>query len=374
VATREIAPMALSFVTLDRKRIAVAALLLAIIGIAVYSIVTAFLSHPDYRAAQEAASRRDFEGAGRLVQRYLQEYPADRAAWLLAAQTARRQGKLADAAQNLDAYTRLAGQNAEGDFEKCLLRVQSGEVDEGEKLLAKNPAQKSAMLEAIIEGYLNRLLLGLHHELGMTGQGEISTADYARAHDAVDQWLDSCVDRVDQTQGYVWRGKLYAVAKDYPKAHVAFRKALELDPDHRAARENLGLLLVADTPQEAARHLQLARKQDAANVTIGYNLAITYRALGEHEQARTLLDELLEAHPNDSALLVERALVAMDERRLPDAEFLLERALRAFPGHVQGNLLYSQVLQQRGRSVEAQRYHDKYLELQAQMKRQQEAK
>ncbi|MSQ96913.1 MAG: tetratricopeptide repeat protein [Gemmataceae bacterium] len=361
-------------VSANKRRLALAGLLVLIVVAAAGAwIYVRFGGDADYRAVQDALARRDFQEASRRLQKYLDAKPGDRAVRLLTAQTARRQGDFQDAASHLQIYENHAGADADVDQERRLLRIQQGNLIEAEATLAwcaKNPnaLQTPLMLEALIEGCLSGLWATLQCE--MAGQGEVSPADFARAQRAIDQWLAQRPGQPDQVQGHVWLGKLHSVARDYPKAHAAFRKAVDLDPQSFAARELLGLSLLHDAPAEAALHLQALHQRDPANAKISYFLATVRRTLGELEAAAQLLDAVLAQQPEHVPALVERGRVALDQRHAADAELWLHRAMTLAPNHAQANMIYSQCLQQADRAAEAKRYHDRFLEIEAEVKRQ----
>ena len=365
------APEPASWWRLDRKRIAVAALVLLIIGGAVGWVAVHFWRDPNYRAAQEAIGRRDFAEAGVFLQKCLDAHPDDLDLRLLVAQTARRQGDLRTALGQLQACERRGAVGAELDLERRLLRVQQGDLADADDLLAlcvKSPraAQTPLVLEAVIEGSLTYLFGKFSQE--MAGQGELSVADFAPARQAVDQWFELRTGRDDQVQGFIWRGKLASLARDHPKAQEAFREAVELDPENFAARELLAISISGEAPAEAARHLEKLRQRDPDNKKVTFTLARVCHTLGKLDQAEQLLDEFLTVHPDDVPALVERGSVALDRRKPQDAERWLQRAVQIAPDYPQANLLFSQCLQQTDRAAEAKSYHDRYLQIDARMR------
>jgi tetratricopeptide (TPR) repeat protein len=337
----------------ERKRLAVAALLLVVIGCAVFMIVRAYSNHPNLRLAQKALEQRDFKAASWHLGQYLEAHPGDSAARLLAAQTARRNGDFAQAVEHLEIYQRRGGRSSDADLEQRLTRLQAGDLEEADLLfdrcsLGPKAADTPLVLEALIEGCLRRAAESIRDELTHDGkQGEISIAAFDRGQRATELWLAQRPATVDQVQGFVWRGKLAGVARDFPKAQAAFRLALDLDPEQATAREYLGLSLVQEAPREAATHLQ--RVYD--------------RALGELDQAAKILDGLLALRPDDVSFLVEYARVALDERRPEEAERWLKRALALAPDDAQAHLVYRDCLTQSNRPAEAAKYQDKYLQI-----------
>src|SRR2546430_2699064 len=93
------------------------------------------------------------------------------------------------------------------------------------------------------------------------------------------------------------------------EARDAYRRALELDPDHADAHVNLGRLLVeAGRAEEAETHFRAAVADHPGHATAWFNLGIAL------EDRRRL---------NDAVKAYEQAIVA--DRRLADAYFNLAR-------------------------------------------------
>src|SRR5205823_5987843 len=93
------------------------------------------------------------------------------------------------------------------------------------------------------------------------------------------------------------------------EARGAYRRALELDPDHADAHVNLGRLLVeAGRAEEAETHFRAAVADHPGHATAWFNLGIAL-------EARRRLNDAVKAY--------EQAIVA--DRRLADAYFNLAR-------------------------------------------------
>src|SRR2546426_6455955 len=93
------------------------------------------------------------------------------------------------------------------------------------------------------------------------------------------------------------------------EARDAYRRALELDPDHADAHVNLGRLLVeAERAEEAETHFRAVVATHPGHATAWFNLGI---ALEDRRR------------PNDAVKAYEQAIAA--DRRLADAYFNLAR-------------------------------------------------
>ena len=81
------------------------------------------------------------------------------------------------------------------------------------------------------------------------------------------------------------------------EAEIAFRKAFELDPKSATAAYNLSVILSKDRPAEALEWGRKASKLESENIRHTYTLAYFLRQSGEFEESISLLQELIEQHP-----------------------------------------------------------------------------
>jgi Flp pilus assembly protein TadD len=91
------------------------------------------------------------------------------------------------------------------------------------------------------------------------------------------------------------RGEKARIKEQFEKAAVHYQKALEVDPEFVAARNNLGaVLMIMNKPGEAATHLEECIRQDPHNPMAPANLAVSYLMLRRFEDAeqsaRTAVD------------------------------------------------------------------------------------
>ncbi len=163
----------------------------------------------------------------------------------------------------------------------------------------------------------------------------------------------------------MWRGRLYGFANDSARARADFRKALELDPDHLDARMYLALSVAQELPEEAVAHFHRLCQQYPDNKVARFSLASTRRALGQLEEARQVLDEMLASNPNDVSVLIERGYIALDTQRVEDAERWLRRAVELAPSDARSHLALSCCLRVAGKETEAKHYQDRFQQLEA---------
>jgi len=348
------------------KQIAPVVALLLLIGAVVLMIVQYLRRDNDYQAAQKALDRRDFRAASVLLKRWLSGHPRDRDALLLAAQTSRRRGSLDEARNYLEECQRVGSRSEGVAHEQRLLRVQQGHLAEADALLKAcldHPDDSDPLvLEAVIEA-----LLRPSPSLSVP-------PDLKRLLRAADLWLGHRHSDADQAQGFVWRGRIHRQLEEHGAAVADFRRALELDPDHFDARLNLALTIAQEAPEETATHLQRLHERDPDNVHVSYSLATVRRGLGQLEQARVILDDILASKPETSVLvsaLVERALISLDEGHPKQAEPRLRQALTLAPTEPEVRLALSRCLQMSGRTDEAKVHQEQFLRLDAERKRKQ---
>lgn len=98
-------------------------------------------------------------------------------------------------------------------------------------------------------------------------------------------------------------------------------------------------------------------------------LAVGRHGLGQFEEARQLLDELLAANPKNFPALVERGRLALDAQQPAEAEASLRRAEALAPDHADVNLQLGRTLQLLGRTQEVQRYQERFRQIDAAQKR-----
>jgi predicted Zn-dependent protease len=322
-----------------------------------------------YRAAEQALDRRDFDDASAHLEKCLDVSPRELPTRLLAAQAARRRHDYEEARRQLYAFKQNKGPAQALESEYRLMRAQQGDLDEARLLLSfcedhPDDPDTPMALEAAIEGSLAALTDAFSASL--TFAGGPAEEYVVKVQRGADLWLRLRPGKADQVQGLVWRARAHAYTNDQLKAKEDARRALELDPDHFEARMELAFFLTQDAPAEAAEQLERLRERHPDNVQVRFALAHLRRSLGQLDQARQLLDELLAAQPKHLLALVERGRVALDAEQFDKAEQLFRRAFAQAPDDPAVNLALSDCLQKiPGRSTDAKEYHERFLKLEA---------
>jgi predicted Zn-dependent protease len=315
-------------------------LVLGLLGLGGYCTAR-FLRLQYHRAAAErAADHYDFEEATRHLAICLQLQPRNASLHFQMARNTRRANHLQLAEEHLRRCQQLEGRNPENALETLLLRAQGGDIVEAEKLLLEQVSLSSPdtdlILEALAKGY--NLIYHLDASMGC---------------------LNHLLERQpDNVEALLLRGSLRMTAGYYTGALEDYRRAVEAQPNHRAARYRFAdALLRIDQPEKALRQFEYLHQQpqdDAADVLLG--LARSHRQLGHTETARQLLDDLLADNPHHCYALLERGKIALAFESPATAERLFRQAVADYPYDPQSNYLLAQALRKQNREAEARDY------------------
>jgi tetratricopeptide (TPR) repeat protein len=310
--------------------------LLGTIGLGVYSAGLYTWAYYNYWDAQRALARRDFAQARLRLERCLQVWSNSADTHFLMAQTARRSGAYDDAERHLNTCRQLQGVPEAIELEQYLLRAQRGDLSRVEAYLwaciQKDHPDKLLILEALSQGYLK-------------------TYNLPGAVDCLSRWLQM---QPNQLQALIWRGQTLERLRQPDDALEDYRQALALDPDAEEARLRLADLLTdSHHGKEALEHYDYLRQRHVANSKVLLGLARCRRQLGQSEEARQALEELLAEEPNDFAALAERGRLALEAGDPAAAEEWLRKSLAIAPYERETNHIFLQCLHRRGKKQEA---------------------
>jgi len=348
-----------------RTWITLAVLLLLLAGAAYWAGLHVWGSY-HYRAAEQALERRDFPEAAGHLKKCLDASPSDLTWRLAAAQTARRQGEYNEALEHLAAYQQEGGSAEALARERKLVEAQRGDQALIDQLLTSCEQRPEALetpaaLETAIEGFRNVL---------RAAAGAKPPPQYlARLRRAADLWLRLRTGPADQAQGLVWRADFLKRADDRRAAVADLRRAVELDPQHFEARLELATLVAPEDPREAADHLEALRRRHPDDNRARFLLALVRRSLGQPDEARQLLDEVLASEPGHAGALLARGQLALDAQQPAEAERWLRRAWTLEPEEPETNLALSDCLKMAGQADEAKTFEDRFLRIKAQRAR-----
>jgi tetratricopeptide (TPR) repeat protein len=315
----------------------VAGAVLVLLGLGVAVAAGTLWVEYHLRAARLALERRDFPRARAHLTRCLQARPNAPEVHFLAARAARRAGDADAAERHLSTCQRLGWVAEAVELERALLRAQRGELARVEGYLLpgirKDHPEAVLILEALAQGYLKTYRLG-------------------EALHCLDLWLQREPDCVP---ALVWRGEVKERRQQFTEAAAAYRRAVELDPDHDPARRHLAqVLLRADLAEEALGHFEHLYRHQPGNPVVLLGLARCQRLLGRRDEARQLLEALLAGQPGHVETLSERGRLALETGEAAAAEDWLRKAVALAPYDRDALYLLYQCLLQRGRRDEAQ--------------------
>jgi tetratricopeptide (TPR) repeat protein len=293
-----------------------------------------------FRRAEEALERGAVPRARRHLARCLKVWPRGTATRLLAARAARLAGAFAEAERHLRVAEEVGGDTPPLRLEGHLLEMQRGSAGPVLEallwaLIDDEHPQVDRLFEALTLGYLYSYRLG-------------------QAQDCLARWL---AQGPDNPRALYLRGLLREGLQDFTGAGKDYRRAVELAPEHDAARRRLAeYLLHTHHADEAAEHFEHLRRDDPDDAALRFGLARCRREQGEVAAARALLDELLAEQQPQFAWLVERARLAQAEEDHDGAEQWFRQALALDDSDAEVCYAYASCLERRGARTEARRW------------------
>jgi tetratricopeptide (TPR) repeat protein len=291
-------------------------------------------------AAENALSQDDLVAAREHLDASLKFWPDDASTHLLAARIARLTGNFPDAEQHLDECKRIDGMSDALQLEWCLLRAHSGDLSQVEdglwQSLNENHPRSLLIIEALVYAYIEEMR-------------------YATALGCLAWWLERQPDHI---RALDWRGWVRGRMDYKDGMYEDYKRVLQLAPEHWRTRLRLAHALLADKDTKAAHyHLGLLKRSHGDDSEVLAATAECHALLGEMDEARRLLDQLLQHDPKNAPALLQRGRMADSPAQ---REVYFRRALQAQPGLYEARFqLYYTLLQQK-RSLEADAELKKY--------------
>jgi len=161
--------------------------------------------------------------------------------------------------------------------------------------------------------------------------------------DELSLWQDAAAKSPLMPRVHVHLGNALSAAGDRSQAMIAFTKAVNLDPEHRAAHTNLGniayeLALEESDPRRRKRHLGTAQAayqkvllMDAGHKEALNNLGSVYLIQQDHTKAMELYDHLVTIHPNFADGHYNRGQAALGLDKLEEAQLSFANNVRLAP-------------------------------------------
>jgi len=310
--------------------------------------------------AREAVAVRDFPRAIAILDKRLQENPADLEARLLAAQSARRSNQLHKIGDYLRDYEKHGGRTDAVALEERLRLVQSGDVKAVADLLrecekSEPSAENFLKYEAIVIGCLE--ILAVKHRAGEPLE---TGPEIEQAIRAVERLLQMPMSKWDNAEAFLWSGTIHSRAKLHSRAVSDLRKATELVPHHFDARKYLALTIAQESPSESISILEALVKERPDDRANQYMLAASYRVVGRTDEAGLVLDSLLRARPGEPQFLIERGKVAIDAGNAAEGEVYLREAAETLPDDPDVLVGLSKCLRLQGKTDEADRLNKRF--------------
>jgi tetratricopeptide (TPR) repeat protein len=299
-------------------RVGVVLLALVLLGVGTACVFLWVQHH--LHAAQEALDRYDFAEAQHHLELCL-KVRSSNALRVLASQAARRRDAYEEAEQHLAACGQMMGMTGSTALERLLLTVQQGDdLDELEALLkartGPSHAEAPFVLEALAKGYENRFW-------------------HADALSCLNQLLERSPEH---SQALLMRARIYEdlarisrPAVYYNDALRDYEKAVALRSTPEARLGLAGALYRVGRPWDAMLEYERLRQERRADPEVVLGLARCRFNLHEVDEARRLLEELLERHPGHADGLLERGRLEFHAGYLSQAEEWLRQAVDAAP-------------------------------------------
>lgn len=292
--------------------------------------------HFHLSAARSAVERGHNAEAARHLRACQRVRPDDREVNLLIARVARRGGEWEEAERFLDACWAAGGDDEALVRERLYLRAARGDVEAASApilgRIAAGATDASAAREALVTGHLYRF-------------------QWERASRLLDDWLAA---EPDNTSALLLSGKLDEQRQANDRAVAAYRRVVELDPDHDEARLRLTtVLLHRFRGEEALEHLRTLRRRLPENAEVAFQWAAALGLQGRAGEARAALDECLQKFPRHPAALAERGRYAALDGDDEAAADYLRRSIGLDPGNLAARHQYAQTLRRLGRTAEA---------------------
>jgi tetratricopeptide (TPR) repeat protein len=268
-----------------------------------------------FRGAEQALREDRLDDAQRHVHLCLRVWNRTVATHLLAARIERALDHYAAIEDHLHEATRLqGGPSAATQLEWLLTRAQYGEVETVgpglEGCVQQGHPESARMLEALARGLMRQIRL-------------------REAHVCLDRWIDL---EPGAARAWYLRGSVRERLDRYGEAWGDYQRAAELAPWQWEAHLRVGeMALMLGNPAEAEKHLEPLTQSHAEEPRVMVAWASCLLLRGKLDEARTVLDALLHAHPENVAALVERGRVECAAGRPGQGEAYLRRALALRP-------------------------------------------
>ncbi len=166
-----------------------------------------------------------------------------------------------------------------------------------------------------------------------------------------------CSSDQEKVENFIKEGQTYLDQKEYGKANIQLKNALELDPQSVAAYKVFVKLYMAQKDiQKTFQTLMTLEKLDPEDLDTKMQLASIYMMSGESEwsKAKTRIDQVLKKDPdNIKALSLQASILILEKQPVDTIANLYERILTLDPSDAYAMVMLARISQQKGESAQA---------------------
>ncbi|HEV3144770.1 MAG TPA: tetratricopeptide repeat protein [Gemmataceae bacterium] len=297
-----------------------------------------------FRAAQKAFREGKYQEASDRLRACRRIWAGRAEVQLWSARTARWQYDFPNAEKYLQESRRLGAPTEDVQLEWLLLRAMRGEIDDLApglwKTVESGHPQSPQILETMAKVYQLRI-------------------QYAQALECLDAWVER---EPRSARALEWRGWTHERLEHVDAAMSDYQKALDLAPEETSTRARLAALCVNNNKAaEALENFQILRRSDPARRDYQIGIARCQIALGESEEARRLLEQVLAEEPDNPDAIRAMAQLEQLAGQFREAETLCRKLVQRDPLDVGANYtLYLSLAGQGDRTKEAEEQLQRY--------------
>jgi len=154
--------------------------------------------------------------------------------------------------------------------------------------------------------------------------------------------LAGCGSREQRAQGYYDQGMSYLAKKDYVKANIEFKNALQIKNDMVGALRGLAQINEHDgNIQALAASLRSIVEFDAKDLDARTKLVKIYLVGGALDPALKIANEAVELAPQNAGVVALKAIVLMKLKDIDGATLTAQKAIKIDPGNADANAVLS---------------------------------
>ena len=145
----------------------------------------------------------------------------------------------------------------------------------------------------------------------------------------------------------------HAQSRDYANAETLYRATIARDPQSWMAHNNLAVLMLRESPEQALGHLEQALRANPAYPEAHNNRGLALQLLERFDEAADAHAEAIRLEPTFAEAHNNRGTALQKLNRLPEAEAAYREALRLRPESLQARVNLGNVMLESGAPEEA---------------------